>query len=93
MLRARPHSRDPPWGLLINHFAILVQKSFPFDAEGELAAALRSDKICRENGRPVHNFPRDGDLGVEPPISRYYGVTKITWNADVRWRARERVAY
>ena len=88
MLRARPHSRDPPWGLLINHFAILVQKSFPFDAEGELAAALRSDKICRENGRPVHNFPRDGDLGVEPPISRYYGVTKITWNADVRWRAR-----
>ena len=63
-------------------------RSFPFDAEGELAAALRSDKICRENGRPVHNFPRDGDLGVEPPISRYYGVTKITWNADVRWRAR-----
>ena len=25
---------------------------------------------------------------MEPPISRYYGVTKITWNADVRWRAR-----
>ena len=47
-------------------------------------------QICRENGRPVHNFPRDGDLGAEPPASRYYGVTKITWNADVRhgWRAR-----
>ena len=30
----------------------------------------------------------DGDLGAEPPASRYYGVTKITRNADVRWQAR-----
>ena len=45
-------------------------------------------QICRENGRPVHNFPRDGDLGAEPPASRYYGVTKKIRKSDVVWRAR-----
>ena len=76
------------WNSYVSSVKSSRKKSFPFDAEGELAAALRSDQICRDNERPVHNFPRDGDLGAEPPASRYYGVTKITRNADVRWQAR-----
>ena len=60
-------------------------KSFPFDAEGELAAALFADQQNRETGRPVHNFPREDDLRPRPS-SKFYGVGRWQdkWEAKVQ---------